>query len=255
MDSVKLDLGVNNIDDEGMQLLTKLVSRMSSLKCLSLGDNRSVTPSGWQALTGYLRNPNFSLRELRLDENDINDDTVVAFAKALKHNKTLKILNLYKELDSDFDDDEDGGDVITERGWEAVSSLLCNKTTIMDTYNSNHMLQELGNYHDEMNLPNDLVSHLEMNTNEDKIEVARQKILQTHFSTEYDTASNIQKMLDMDLVMLPSAIAWIGRTLPISWEGTQVSGLSTMFNLMRRVPDLFDSSPQQMNPPAAKRKR
>ena len=123
----------------------------------------------------------------------------------------------------------------------------------MNTYNSNHTLQELGYDHEEMNLPNDLVSHLEMNTNEDKVEVARQKILQTHFSD--DNASKMQELLDVELEMMPTAFAWIGRSLPISWEGTQVCGLSTMFNLTRRIPDLFNASLQKKKPQAAKRKR
>ena len=64
----------------------------------------------------------------------------------------------------------------------------------------------------------------------------------------------MQVLLDMELKLLPSAIAWVGRPLPIGWEGTQVSGLSTMYNLTRRLPDLFDSSAQKKSS-AAKRKR
>ena len=95
---------------------------------------------------------------------------------------------------------------------------------------------------DALVLPDDLVSYLVLNENKDKIEVARQKILRTHFSNS-DT-SKLQEFLDMELEMMPSFMAWIGRPLPIGWEGEQVSGLSLMYNLMRRVPDLFDSSPQ-----------
>ena len=58
----------------------------------------------------------------------------------------------------------------------------------------------------------------------------------------------------MDLEMMPTAIAWIGRPLTLGWRGTNVSGLSLMFNLMRRLPDLFDSTAQK-KPSAAKRKR
>ena len=121
----------------------------------------------------------------------------------------------------------------------------------MDTYNSNHTLQYLG----EGNLPDDLQSYLELNKNKHKVEVPRQKILQTHFSGSVDDSSisgsvdgssNIQEFLDMDLNFMPAAVEWIGR---------DVCGLSAMYNLMRRLPDLFDSSAKKKKPNAAKRKR
>lgn len=71
--------------------------------------------------------------------------------------------------------------------------------------------------------------------------VARQKILQSHFSGE---SKGMQQLLDMELEILPRAITWIGKPTCV-WKGTNVSGLSLMFNLMRRVPDLFDSTAQK----------
>ena len=136
-----------------------------------------------------------------------------------------------------------------------MSTLLCNKSSIMDTYNSNHTLQDVGGHYAPLHrIPNHLAESLELNKNKDKVEVTRQKILQTHFSSEADTTSKMQELLDMDLEVMPTAIAWIGRPLPIGWEGAQVSGLSLLYNLMRRLPDLFDSSPQKKSS-AAKRKR
>ena len=93
-----------------------------------------------------------------------------------------------------------------------------------------------------------------MNRNEDKVEVARQKILQTHFSDSDDT-SKMQEFLDMELEVMPNAIAWMGRPKHIGWRGTNVSGLSVMYNLLRRIPDLFDSSAQKNLSGVGKRKR
>ena len=144
--------------------------------------------------------------------------------------------------------------IITKRGWDAVSNLLCNKTSIMDTYNSNHTLEVLTIFGDDEDYDyNEYTSYLKLNENKDKTEVARQKILQTHFSSEDDTPE-MQELLGMELELMPTVIEWIGRPLPIGWEGAQVSGLSAMYNLMRRLPDLFDSSPQKKSS-AAKRKR
>jgi len=252
LDLVKLDLGSNSIDDERMQLLVPLLSRMSSLKFLSLSRNELVSPTGWQALEGYLQIPNFALNELELNENNIVDDALVAFTTALVQNNTLKRLC----LDGTYDEDtEEYNSLITEKGWEAVSTLLCNKTSIIDTYNSNHTLQGLSeDEHDHMNLPNDLLSFLELNENKDKAEVARQKILQTHFSISDDT-SKLQGLLDTELEMMPTAISWIGRPLTMGWRGTNVSGLSLMFNLLRKMPDLFNPSAQKKSGTATKRKR
>jgi len=237
LDLVKLYIDGNTIDDEGIRLLTRVVSGMNSFKMLVLNDNRLVSSTGWQALSAYLQS-HFVLEELHLDENRINDDTVVAFTNSLVLNTTLKSLYLYQNPD-DGDDD-----LITNRGWEAVSTLLCNKVSILDTYTSNHTLHKLGYDHDEMNLPHVLESYLELNKNNDKVEVARQKIIQTHFTEDNDT-SNIQEFLDMELKVIPTAIEWIGRPLSMGLRGTNVSGLSLLFNLMRRLPDLFDSSPQK----------
>ena len=231
LDLVKLNLSGNSINDEGMQLLVRLLSSMTSLKYLNLADNQLVTPSGWQALTGYLQSPNFALRELYLNENNINDDTVIAITNTLSQNKTLKCLSL------DDCADEDDNLSITERSWGALSTLLCNKTSIMNTFYSNHTLQNLG-----CDPTDDLSSLLELNKNKDKAEVTRQKILHTHFST--NETSKLQEFLDMELKMLPSAIAWIVRPLPIGCKGAQVSELSLLYNLTRRLPDLFDSMAQ-----------
>lgn len=190
MDLATLRLDDNSIDNEGLQLLVRLVSNMNSLRCLSLGRNQTVTPVGWQALTVYLQSPNFALRDLNLDGNNINDDTVIAFTSALAHNKTLTSLQIGGYEDDDEDDDEPNY-LITERGWEVVSTLLCNKTSILDTYNSNNTLQDLGYY-----IPDELFGcldpYLVLNKNKDKAEVARQKVLQIHFS---DDDSSMQEFL------------------------------------------------------------
>ena len=65
----------------------------------------------------------------------------------------------------------------------------------------------------------------------------------------------------MELQVLPSAIAWIGRPLPIGWKhhvdwkGTNVAGLSLLYDLTRRLPDIFDSSAKKKKTNVAKRKR
>jgi len=261
LDLVDLNLGSNSIDDEGIQLLVRLVSisRMISLTHLYLGANRLVSPTGWEALTSPLQSPSCALEELYLDGNKISDDTLTAFKSALGDNRTLKRLSLERCTmeDEDASDNEDDNEDFITRGWEALSSLLCNKSSIIDTYTSNHTLQYVGpGYAVDLTLPGDLASLLELNRNKDKAEVARQKILQTHFSNS--DSSKIQELLNMELEVMPIAIAWIGRPTrdDWNWNWRSVSGLSLMYNTMRRIPDLFDdSNTQKKKPVDAKRKR
>jgi len=91
-------LTANQINDEGMELLVRTLSNMSSLKSLCLGSNRLVTTVGWQALTDYLQSPNFALEQLHLCDNEYSNDTMFAFTSALSHNKTLKLLSLGGKL-------------------------------------------------------------------------------------------------------------------------------------------------------------
>jgi len=249
---VELDLSGNNIDDEGIQLLIRLVSCMSSLKYLNLRCNQLVESISWLSLTGYLQSPNFALEELILNGNKINDDNMVALTSALVNNNALKRLSIdYCTDDENINDDWDENDVITERGLGAIAALLCNESNIMSTYNSNHTLWVACQKCDEEYLPDDLVSLLRINANKDKVEVARQKILQTHFSVD---STKIQEFLDMELEVMPAAIDWMGRPTHDDWSGTNLSGLSLLYNLLKRLPDLLDSDAHKKTN-AAKRKR
>ena len=114
LDLVELYLSGNSINDDGIEILTDLVSSMPSLKLLNFGYNRLVTPFGWwQALSEILESPNFALKELDLSANKIDDDTMIVFANALAGNKTLKLLHLYQDPQE-----------ITKKGWEAINSSL-----------------------------------------------------------------------------------------------------------------------------------
>jgi len=60
LDLVKLDVSYNNIDDEGIQLLIGIVSRMSSLAHLNLNGSRAVTPTGCKPSPDTSRVPTLS---------------------------------------------------------------------------------------------------------------------------------------------------------------------------------------------------
>ena len=72
-----------------------------------------------------------------------------------------------------------------------------------------------------------------MNENTNKVEVVRQKIIQYHFM---DGEDNTETLVGMELEMMPSVIAWIGR---------DNIGFSLLYHLAKNLPCLFDSEDKQ----------
>ena len=64
----------------------------------------------------------------------------------------------------------------------------------------------------------------------------------------------MQELLGIELKVMPTAIAWIGRPSHDNWSGKSVSGLPLMYNLLKKIPDLVDSSAQKKHA-SKKRKR
>ena len=119
----------------------------------------------------------------------------------------------------------DDNDEITTRGWTALSHVLCDKSSIDVTYSSNHTLQKLDDGLGGIDhLPNDLVSLLDMNRNNTKAETARQKILEYHLLRD---GVNVEAFVDMDVKVLPLAMAWIGRDR---------TGFQVLFRLLQNAP-------------------
>jgi hypothetical protein len=113
---------------------------------------------------------------------------------------------------------------------------LCNRSSILSTYHSNHTLEHLsGKYdgsYDDSELPKDLRSHLRINRENSVSEAARLKIIGVHF-----TGSNINTLIftAMKLKVLPIAIAWMGR-------GSRRDELSdVLFAFLRSLPLLCDT--------------
>ena len=123
--------------------------------------------------------------------------------------------------------DLDSNDAITDMIWKDIANVLCDKTSIGSIYSSNHTLQELCISH--LTFPEEVVSLLAMNQNEDKSEVARQKILKHHFLARGNNANVFSRMPE---TMMPFPMEWIGRNR---------LGFSLMYNVVRDNPTLFDN--------------
>ena len=91
-----------------------------------------------------------------------------------------------------------------------------------------------------------------MNWNDNKLEVARQKILQFHFTN----GDNIQEFVDMKLNVIPHAVAWMARGgIGETWYGSHDTGHSLLYQLVKSMPSLFEFDSRAKGAAAAGKKR
>ena len=223
----KLDMSDNCIGDIGINALTNALLDNSILKELSVDDaetdgNHYVTSTGWMNFSSVLRNPTSALEVLTVWSGSINDEVMHSFADALANNNKLRELNVGKEYTD-----------ITPDGYAAMTNLLCNKSSILNTFNSNHTLEmrshesdehESDRFNDKWLWPNDISSLLKINRENSVSQAARLKIINSHFS---GSEINMQPFMEMNLNVRPYAIAWMAKD-------------ERVYELLRAMPSLLD---------------
>ena len=191
-----------------------------------LSSSDDTTFVGLQGFSIVLQKPNSAFEEIQLRNNSINDSTMIFLAKSLTNNNNLKELHVF-----DWD--------IAANGWAAFSSVLCNKSSILGTFFSNHTLEQLCPLSNEPVLPKDIRLLLQLNR-------ARKKITKAHFSGG-----------ETDMQPL-RARTWTSCLMPLhGWHKTGAMGLGYFFTLfdpclhcfilvamlnLRMVPELSDGS-------------
>ena len=210
----RLSFTNTEIGDGGATILGGALANNKSVKGLDFCDDLSVTSVGWQGFSTCLRNPNSSLEVISIGGGDIghiDDEGANAIISALTNNTTLKKLDLlpYGCIDRWF--------------MSFFSRLVWDKSSIDNTYSSNHTLYKI----DLWPRPKGIRQLANMNRNENKVEVARQKILQYHFA---DGDANIHVFASTPEPSLPFAIEWIGRNS---------DGRTLMYHFVRAIPTLF----------------
>ena len=180
--------------------LTRALAKNNRLRVLDLSINYNVTAEAWETLSTVLSNPNSSLEVLNLEENCDVDKAMHSFADNLSGNKMLKELRVTGIPYNDV------------RAYDALIHTLCNTSSILRTFNSNHTLERIfdkGNL-DKLLYSNDLVCLLRLNRENSKSQAARLKIIKTHFSGSKvnDQPFNIDRM---KLYVRPHAIAWMAK--------------------------------------------
>eukprot|EP00574_Skeletonema_japonicum_P010679 CAMPEP_0201714664 /NCGR_PEP_ID=MMETSP0593-20130828/1043_1 /ASSEMBLY_ACC=CAM_ASM_000672 /TAXON_ID=267983 /ORGANISM="Skeletonema japonicum, Strain CCMP2506" /LENGTH=553 /DNA_ID=CAMNT_0048203959 /DNA_START=187 /DNA_END=1848 /DNA_ORIENTATION=- len=219
----RLELQGNEI---GLQNMTKLVRTIRQwcpdLEELNLQDT-TIGYTSCKALASLLRDPTLHLSSLDLWRCSMDDDCAALLADALRDNTTLQFLNL-------------GGNHITR--WKNVfSTLLCNKSSIVETFACNHTLEDLGlgvgggGSNDELVLVDDLLG---MNLSDDKRAVAMNKVIKFHLGEVVEI---------VDLKLLPNIMTCIGAEQNDSChERCRCDLLSAMFSIVRSTPALFQYS-------------
>ena len=219
-----LSLYNNGIDDEGVDALAGALVKCN-LSVLDLSYNFDITARSCQSLASLLENPNSNLEELRLYRNNIGNEGARNFADALASNNKLTTLGL-------------NGSGITAEGYSSFAKVLCDTSSINNTFLSNHTLESLGG---SSNIPADVRSALALNkSSEDKRQVAIKKILKHH--RHFD----MQPFFEWDLKVLPIAINWFERARAIdSNNEAQIDKrkLEAIYQFIRAVPEVFEPAP------------
>lgn len=136
------------------------------------------------------------LVEREVTPPQIDDSVMICFSGALIGNTSLSTIWI-------------SGYEISEAGRRALANCLCDKSSLINTFHSNHTLQSFCYSDPSPNFRNsDLFSLLGMNKSKNKAEVARKKILTTHFG---DDGACVRIIAPMATHTLPTALSWIGR--------------------------------------------
>eukprot|EP00985_Skeletonema_marinoi_P014355 scaffold7266_cov121-Skeletonema_marinoi.AAC.17 len=220
-----LNLNGNTIDDEGLQCLVEDMANCCSLQTLYLSDNHLITAVGLRTLPAFFQSDNCCLKELWLFEINFGDDGAAALANGLIGNESLTTLPF--SLD---------GSGMTSRGWAAFSKLLCDTSSVNNTYLSNHTLVEIGGFRNVGN-PSAIVEYLTLNKLQN-CAAAICKILKNHPDID------IEPLFQWKLKCLPLVVTWLENARSYLGNVNESTGtfqcrqLSALYKFVRGMPQL-----------------
>eukprot|EP00984_Skeletonema_dohrnii_P012864 scaffold5252_cov72-Skeletonema_dohrnii-CCMP3373.AAC.1 len=243
-----LALSDNNIDDLGLQALVEGISNCCNLEKINLSDNDQITAAGMRSMSPLLQSESCSLEVLSLYGINFGDNGAIALADGLRGNKSLRVLA--------FAPTSAG---ITEVGWAAFSKLLCDPSSVNNTYLSNHTIEMIGSGSYDFNTPPDIRRYLAWNKSRHIIDAAICKIL-----TTYDHF-DMKPFFHWKLKLLPVVVDWfqsarsrmLANNLGESIQSLPSRELSALYKFVRGMPDLTVISYWQqfvMNAPAERRR-
>ena len=190
-----LSLANNAINDEALGVFVEGIENVVNLEALDLSDNNMITPSGLAVLAPIFHRESCSLKEIDLYPTNLEDREARAFAEGLVGNESLT------ELLLDYKD-------ITALGWSAFSTLLCDTSSVNNTYHSNHTLEVIGRRHifdPYMDRIHSSVQTYLLLNSQNEYDVPICKILMSHSNLD------MTPFLQWGLKLLPFVLAWFER--------------------------------------------
>ena len=235
-----------DITDEQLPLIVEGVRGLRSLEKLDLWNN-SIGAAGCQTLATLLKNSNYNIRTLGLGGNRVDMNGAIAIVNSLSKNSRLRHLNLRHNPVDSTDDTS-----LTQ----ALETLLCNTSSINDTYASNHTLENTG-----LSYPERLEFLLDLNKDTNKSHVAIKKILKHHPKIDMEPLFDWDaEEGEQNLKALPYVIAWFGRARAAVADddesyNVEEKKLSAIFQFAKAMPLLFVPASHIKKDDNKKRKR
>ena len=206
------------------------------LEKLALYGNR-IGDAGCHAIATLLEHTSCNLKLLKLETNQIGNEGATAIANSLVNNTKLKWLYL-------------GNNPFDSSAVGIFCTVLCNTSSVNDTYRSNHTLDTLVLSDEQQGQHADhLSSIMRLNRGENKSHVAIRKILSYHPNIdmkplfEWDTEEDGEQTLKA----LPHVVDWFERAKEaVAGEGdrdyyhVEERQLSAIFQFAKSMPLLLE---------------
>eukprot|EP00804_Cyclotella_cryptica_P006319 CCRYP_010160-RA/>CCRYP_010160-RA protein AED:0.43 eAED:0.43 QI:0/0/0/0.5/1/1/2/0/569 len=189
-----IDVSSNTMNDDTVSLLSEgLVAKSDTIVKFNVCCE-DITAAGWMAFSAAFRTPMPNMNALSIGNPSFNDDAFAALSNGLKNMPSLKTLHIITANDG-----------ITT-GWEALSKVLCDRSSLDTIRESNHTLHEVTC---PCPLPSNIKKLLEMNRSGTAYDAARLKIIEYSDKITIDTLVDDQLVLQRKLV--PSVVSWLGK--------------------------------------------
>ena len=195
-----INLAYNSITDEQLLPMIDAIKGgcNTSLERLYLYENR-IGNAGCHAIATLLADTNCNLQLLNLNTNQIGNEGATVIADSLVNNTKLQTLYLRS---NPFD----------QSAIDIFCTVLCNSSSVNDTYRSNHTLEELALSNEQQGQHTDhLASLLNLNTHTNKSHVAIKKILTYHPNIDMGPLFEWDAEGEQTLKALPFVIYWFER--------------------------------------------
>jgi len=170
-------------------------------KLIDIGQPMYLSSDAIIAISTLLQNQECKIEGLVLRQTRIYDESLAQISLSLQKNVTLR----------EFIVDTKS---LTNTGWDIMSSLVCNTSSINSTYSSNHTLYKFGpniSKRVQFDLRADFKFYrsLKMNELADKKIVARMKVVENHFARNL----NFDPFIDMQPTLVVHLLRCMHETI------------------------------------------